>query len=503
MTRTTPFTQFFCMMSFLLALLLVGCSTHPDIRVGPRDDSLSELTSELDRVFSRPEFANAYWGVVIRSLDTGKYWYLRNENKGFMPASNMKLFTTAAALVELGPDFRFETRLLSRGSVQDSVLKGDLIIQGGGDPSLGGRYYDDRITHVFEVWADTLASRGIHRVEGDIVANDRFFQDDIMGAGWSWDYQSDYYAAQISALSFNDNCIDLIFTPSDSVGGLTVVQKEPSTDYVSVINRVVTVDSTAHTQVVLERQRGTNTIVCIGTVPVGVEPVRDWVTVEDPALFAATVFREALQTNGINVSGKTRVDTTDLKTVEDVSLQALHQSPPLDTIVYTINKISQNLYAELLLRTLGHIEGGEGTARRGARVEKELFADMGINPEWLVIADGSGLSRKNQITPFSLVQLLSYMHHHVYGDVFYKSLPIAGEDGTISKRMIGTSAQHNVRAKTGYIDRARALSGYVTTRDGEELAFSMIVNNYTVPTSLANHFQDTVCERLANYSRDR
>jgi D-alanyl-D-alanine carboxypeptidase len=166
----------------------------------------------------------------------------------------------------------------------------------------------------------------------------------------------------------------------------------------------------------------------------------------------------------------------------------------------TTNNVSQNCLLNCCFAPSPDV-GGQGNANTAEKVEKELFADMGIAPAYLAIADGSGLSRLNLVTPNSVAQLLTYVRRHAYGEVFYSSLPIAGEDGTISSRMIGTAAQNNVRAKTGYIGRVRALSGYVTTRDGEELVFSMIVNNYTVPTSLANTVQDRVCERLANFRR--
>jgi len=489
---------------FFLLILGIGCTRHPSIV--QKRDALEKLSHELDYFFSDPSFANAFWGVAIKSIDTGEILYLHNENKGFMPASNMKLFTTASSLLKLGENYRFQTNLYVNGTIDDSgVLQGDLIIRGVGDPTISGRFHDGNATQVFEDWADSLKQKGIRAISGRIIGDDNYFTDEIMGAGWSWDYQSDYYAAQISALSFNDNCEEIIFSPGDSVGAPTTFRLVPQTDYVTVINKVVTADKVKGTDIIYNRERGRNIITCSGSLYIEDKNKMDWFSVENPTLFAATIFKETLQKKGIDVKGEAYdiddvIDYRYNSRTEDIV--ARYISPPLSEIVLTINKVSQNLYAELLLRVLGKEFGGEGSAVKGAEIEKELFAKMGINPDYLVIADGSGLSRVDLVTPLSVVKLLTFMYRQPVGESYVDTLPIAGVDGTIRKRMKGTAAEGNVRAKTGYIGGVRALSGYVTTKDDEHLAFSMICNNYTVPTALANHVQDTVCERLANFSRN-
>jgi len=491
---------------FLLVLPTLRCAIRPTAK--PLLTPLQLLQRELDYMFDNPNFSNAFWGVAIQSLTNGQFIYLRNENKGFMPASNMKLFTTAAALVKLGPDYRYHTYLYYKGrlSPETGILNGDLIIQGSGDPSLTGRYHEGNITKVFEDWADSLKARGIRRITGRIIGDDNRFADEIMGKGWAWDYQSDWYAAQISALSFNDNCIDIIYAPGDSVGSPVRYRIEPDTRYVRIHCNVTTAKPGQEREITYYRRRATNDVFIQGTLSMDETEKRDWFSVENPTLFAAFVFKEVLERKGIAVDGKA-VDIDSLGPYpypqRPEFILARYTSPPLSEIVTTINKISQNLYSELLLRTLGYEFKNEGSAAAGARVVKEFLADIGIDTSKIGIADGSGLSRLDLVTPMQIVTLLRFMRRHPSGPYFYDSLPIAGVDGTIKKRMKGTAAEGNVRAKTGYIGRVRALSGYVTTQDGEELAFAMIANNYTVPTSLANRLQDWVCERLANFSREQ
>ncbi len=495
---------------FLFLLFVAGCwglfcSCSQRRAVIEHSAPLQRLQAELEMLFSAPEFANAHWGVAIQSLETGEFFYLRNAKKGFMPASNLKLFTTAAALVKLGPDYHYYTPLYATADKDSSGrLKGDLIIRGSGDPSISGRYYDGDIIHVFDQWAKGLVELGIRVIDGHIIGDDNYFETEIMGHGWSWDYQSDYYAAQISALSFNDNCVDLLFSAGDTLGAIADVKIIPDTDYIELENRVVTGDPPDGSRIFLHRQRNSNHIECTGIFDVDDSEELEWVTVENPTRYTAVVFREILNQHGIKVRGKA-FDIDQLPayhySTDTTRILKEYISPPLGTIIKTINKKSQNLFAELLLRTLGREFLAKGTAKAGAKVAKSVFAEWGIHPDYIVMADGSGLSRKNLVTPLSVITLLRAVKQHQYGELFYDTLPIAGVDGTLYRRMQGTAALKNVRAKTGTIDRCRALSGYVSTRDGEEMVFSMIVNNHTVPTSLADRIQDLVCERLANFSR--
>jgi D-alanyl-D-alanine carboxypeptidase/D-alanyl-D-alanine-endopeptidase (penicillin-binding protein 4) len=467
--------------------------------------SVEKLKIELDQIFNEPAFSNAYWGVVIQSLKNGEYLYCRNAHKNFIPASNMKLFTTAAALVKLGPEYRYCTKFYTNGSIDENgVLQGDLIISGSGDPTITGRYYNGEITKPLDFWADSLKARNITSIAGNIIGDDNYFEEEIMGEGWAWDYQSDWYAAQISALSFNDNCINIYIVAGDTVGYPAKYQLVPETDYAQIVNKVSTVRNGLEKEIMFKRKRGTNLVEIEGAIAIDSPPRRDWFSVENPTLFIITVFKQALENKGIQVSGIPQ----DIDDLEQYTYQNNHAnlifryfSPPLWEIVEITNKVSQNLYTELLLRTIGAYFRDVGDAQHGIEVVKEFLQDIGIDTDQFLMYDGSGLSRLNMITPTHVVKLLRFMRKHAYGDYFYKSLPIAGVDGTLKNRMQQTAAQENVRAKTGYVGHVRALSGYVTTVDNEELAFSIIANNYSVPTSMANLIQDLVCERLANFSR--
>jgi D-alanyl-D-alanine carboxypeptidase/D-alanyl-D-alanine-endopeptidase (penicillin-binding protein 4) len=495
-------TKWLLMISSLL-LFIQGCVYFKP--VARTNSTVEKLRLELNEIFDEPAFSNAHWGVIVQSLKNGETLYSRNPHKNFIPASNMKLFTTATALVKLGPDFRYCTKFYTTGSVDETgVLHGDLIIVGCGDPTITGRYYKGEITKPMEYWADSLMARRITSIDGNIIGDDNLFDEEILGEGWAWDYQSDWYAAQISALSFNDNCIDIFFAAGDTIGFPAKYQLLPETNYVQIINRVLTVGNGSEKQVSFNRKRGTNQVEIKGTISINSPTKRDWFSVENPTLFTATIFKQIIERRGIRVSGSVYdIDDFDgyAYQQDQESLLFKYMSPPLWEILETINKVSQNLYAELVLRTLGLQFRGIGNAKNGIEVVKEFLQSIGINTEQFLMYDGSGLSRLNMITPTHIIKLLRFMRNHGHGEYFYSSLPIAGVDGTIKNRMVQTAAEGNVRAKTGYVGHVRALSGYVTTADKEELGFSIIANNYSVPTSMANLIQDLVCERLANFSR--
>ena len=489
----------------LLATLVIfsGCAFHPKSTY-QKMSPLARLHHELNRALNDPAFFNGYWGVAIQSLKTGEYFYLRNENKSFRPASNMKLFTTGTALVKLSPDFTYLTKLYRTGRIENGVLNGNVVIRGSGDPTITGRFHDGNMLQVFQDWADSLKKNGVKKIAGSIIGDDNYFSDEIMGEGWAWDYQSDWYAAQISALSFNDNCVDIIFNAGKDVGDTVSYRLEPPTNYVRVINGVVTAPLHQEKGVFFHRERGKNIIEITGSLEIGTKEKRDWFSVENPTLYAATVFRETLQSAGISVDGKPAdIDSLSNFTYsQSDSLQiASYQSPPLRDIVRVVNKVSQNLYAELLLRTLGKVYMNDGSAHGGIAVVKQFLASIGIDSSRFAMFDGSGLSHLDMVTPKQVITLLRGLYQSSVKDDFLDSLPIAGVDGSLRNRMKMTAAQGNVRAKTGYISNTRSLSGFVTTKDGEPLVFSLLVNNYLVPTSMANNLQDWICERLANFSR--
>ena len=463
--------------------------------------TVQEFWNQMDDIFNDPNFSNANWGVLIQSLETGEYFYKRNENKLFMPASNLKLFTSSAGLVLLGDDYKFTTNIYTRGRMDGSTLIGDLVVQGRGDPTLSGRFYKNDAVKVFSNWADSLLKLGIDEITGSIIGDDNEFDDLGLGAGWEWDYESDWYAAQSSAISFNDNCIDIVVT-ADAITGQAKINISPETKYAAIVNKVSVVNNDSTSSVNVYRERGTNVVSVSGTIRKS-DSVKTFVTVNNPTQYTMVVLKEVLENKGIVIGGFP-MDIDDLSSPIDyneLSKLFTHYSPNLKEVVKIINKNSQNFYAEQLLKTIGLEKENFGSIENGLAACNAVFQEMGINPENMIMVDGSGLSRSNLVTPKQIVSLLNYMYLHRYYLPFYNSLPIAGVDGSLANRMKGTKAENNVRAKTGYIGSVRSLSGYVITGDYEPVAFSMIVNNFTVPLKLAENIQDLVCNRLANLKR--
>lgn len=487
-------------------LLVTGCG-RPFVHRGLPADPLIRLREQLEELFDTPAFGNAFWGVLIQSADTGEVVFSHQQNKSFVPASNIKLFTTAVALLKLGPEFCYHTQVYGLGEIDDAgTLQGSLLVMGFGDPTISGRFNGGKITATLQAWAESLASRGVRTIAGDIIGDDDYLDDQALGRGWAWDYQTDWYAAQISGLSFNDNCVDIKVIPGEHVGDLAGVELNPVTSYITVNNNLKTCRHSWEEKWEIHRHQGTNVVTLTGCMALEGEGYEGWVTVHNPTLYTATVFREVLISRGIGVVGQARdIDELDKSSLADYQQSwpslVSYTSPPLAQIIAVINKKSQNFYAEQLLKTMGTIFRGQGSFSSGVQLVKETLSELGISPSRFIMVDGSGLSRHNFVTPRQVVTLLSHMARHRFFKHFRDSLSLAGVDGTIGLRMRNTAAQGKVWAKTGYVDRVRALSGYAYSLDGEMFIFSMIVNNYTVPTSLAENVQDRACQLLASFSR--
>ncbi len=464
--------------------------------------TIPEFWQQMNDIFNDPNFNNAEWGVVIQSLETGEYFYKRNENKLLIPASVSKLFTTSSGLMLLGGDYRFSTNVFMRGEMDGSILHGDLIVQGRGDPTISGRFYNNDIYKVYKDWADSLLNLGIDEITGNLIGDDNQFDDKGLGAGWAWDYESYWYAAPSSAISFNDNTVDIIVSVNKKTHQPQITI-EPDTKYIVILNNVEIVAKDSTTAIDVYRQRGTNVVSVFGTISDNSDSVRTFVTVNNPTQYAMVVLKKVLEENGIKIDGYP-IDIDDIpKPIDFTKFKRLFTfySPELKEIIKVINKNSYNFFAEQLLKTIGLEKEGYGSVENGLRAVEEVLGEMGINPDNVSLVDGSGLSRLNLVTPRQLVALLNYMYKSPYFIPFYNSLPIAGVDGTLGTRMKNTKAQNNVRAKTGYLGGVRSMAGYVYTGDNEPVAFSIIVNNFTVPFKLADNIQDLVCLRLANFKR--
>ncbi|MCL5035442.1 MAG: D-alanyl-D-alanine carboxypeptidase/D-alanyl-D-alanine-endopeptidase [Bacteroidetes bacterium] len=490
----------------LFAVIVSGCASSVVVKEANVRHSPAELLrKELASRFHDPEFFNAFWGVKIQSLKTGQIIYQQNANKSFMPASNLKLYTTSAALTMLTPEFRYVTKLETNGSTAGGILTGDVYLKGSGDPTICGRYNGGNVILTFQQWADSLKAAGIREIKGNIVGDNSAFDGSAYGAGWAADYETDWYAAQMGGIVFNDNCVDMTVTAGDSVGAPARISWNPNTKYISVVNETVTTPPDSNPPgyyISFHRAWSSNVVHVSGDFPINKPAWHESISVDNPARYAATVLKEVLEREGITVDGEAEdIHEARIKPdYESATTLATYTSPELSVIVETINKRSQNLYAEQLFRTMGMVFFGHGNMRTGRYVAYPLYSRWGIDTTRIQMHDGCGLSPDDMVSPTTTVSVLTAMYHGKYFKPFYESLPIAGVDGSLRYRMKGTAAENNVHAKTGTIEHVSSLSGYVTDKDGEVFVFSMMVNHFTVPTSLAEKAEDGVCERLASFS---
>ncbi|MEM6335510.1 MAG: D-alanyl-D-alanine carboxypeptidase/D-alanyl-D-alanine-endopeptidase [Bacteroidota bacterium] len=461
----------------------------------------AQLTADLDATLDNADTGNAFWGALVIDLDSGRTLYSRNASKSFTPASNMKLYTTAAGLDQLGPDFSYKTRVYVDGEVENGVLHGNVIVRGSGDPTISGRFNDDDRTRTFRDWAGWLKGAGIRHITGDLIGDDDVFDDVALGYGWSWDDLPYWYAAELGGLVFNDNCVDFEIKATEPGQPATVSWEPHNTDYVQVVNATRTIPG-GRIDEGYERTPGSNKIRLSSLVPAG-RTDKESLTVANPTQYFMHVFRETLVREGIVVEGRA-VDVDDLSIKPDYQRAeqiAVYTSPPLAELAKVVNKRSHNLFADQLLKTIA-VEAypdSAGSHELGIEAAMRTFATAGVDTSRIVMADGSGLSHINLVTPEMTVALLEYMAGTTDAtfDAFYESLPIAGVDGSLEYRMRRGPARGNARAKTGYISGARTLSGYVTTRSGRRLAFSLMCNHYTIKTREVNQIQDDFVTRLA------
>lgn len=472
------------------------------------------LQFDVDASIRATGWSSSEWGVLAISLESGDTLVALNAQRSMVPASNQKLVTSAAALELLGPDFRFSTFLLARGPVVDGVLEGDLILFGTGDPGLSARD-PNRPDGAFAHFLDALTASGIEEVRGDVVGDGRFFDGPARHESWNPLDLNDWFTAPVSGLSMNENVVTLRIAPAPFTGAPPRVLTVPEGAGIPVVNRGLTVSNRPSPSLVIVRDRPTDPVEIRGEIHSDGGDVWRSLTVSDPPAYAASLLRETLLHAGIQVRGRARragpadpdpagsamVSAPAAQTEAPVARTlAVHRSPPLAELLQTLNKRSHNLYAEALLFTMGRITAGEGTFESGAAtLATYLTRGVGLDGSEFEVADGSGLSRLNRITPAGLVRVLSHIDASPLAAAFWASLPEAGNPRELN-RMHRSPAANNLRAKTGTIDRTSALSGMVRTGSGEPVLFSIIANN--VPSSwAAKRVEDRIGIRLAAFDR--
>jgi len=468
--------------------------------------SLAELRNSISEIIDKPELASAMVGIKVASLDTGRVLFEENAMKLLRPASNMKIYTVATALDRLSPDYRFTTSVYAPTKPDSSgVIKGNLTIFGRGDPSIAARFNNGDYFKGIDDLAIRIAVAGVKRVDGDLVGDESYFVGPQYGSGWEWDDLTWYYGAEVTPLTVNDNALDLFIKPGLEVGKPAVITTGPPDPLLKIVNRVTTLPRGTRRDISISRDLGEDVITINGSIALDDKGYTGGIGISHPAMLFMYLLRTSLAQRGITIKGQSRTETFESKqnSQSPGRLYALTslpqglptppteiatlQSPPFSLIAAQTLKPSQNLYTELILRTLGKVSPaptttpsniGLTTEDLGLETVKAFLKGVGIRPESLVLNDGSGLSRNDMITADASVQLLTFMSRHRYADVFRAALPIAGVDGTLRTRFRNTPAENNLRAKTGSLSSAASLSGYVTSAAGEKLVFSIMVNNY-------------------------
>jgi len=485
------------------------------IRKATTTRTLAELQSRISQILRKPELEPAMVGIKVTSLETGRVLFEENAEKLLRPASNMKLYTVAAALDRLSPDYRFVTSVYASEKPNDKgVVKGDLTIYGRGDPSLAARFNNGDYFKGIDALATSIAAAGVKKVEGDLVGDETYFTGPQYGSGWEWEDLEWYYGAEVSALTINDNALDLFVKPGAKVGDAAVITTGPPDPLLRINNRVVTAARGTKRDLNVYRGLAADVLEITGSIAVDDKGYTGGIGISHPALLFAYLLRTSLAQHGVTVKGKTR--TVDARPaagfaapVENHGIEiAKMESVPFSVVAANTLKPSQNLYTEIILRTLGtavpRADNSPNIDRTsesdGLAVVKTFLREAGLNPSSLVLTDGSGLSRNDMVTAEATNQLLTYMHHHRYAAFFRDALPIAGVDGTLRNRFKGTPAENNLRAKTGTLSSASSLSGYVRDAAGEDLAFSIMVNNFPEGADVRANCMEPIAVLLASFA---
>lgn len=479
----------------------------------------AQFRAAVDSMVNDPQWKNAHWGILIVDPERGDTLYSHNADKLFMPASNQKIVTGAVGLTQLGAEYQWRTAVELRGTKKGATFTGDIVLHGRGDPSWSDAMRGGKASSALAPIADALNKRGITRVVGNIVAEGDAFSDAIYGFGWAFDDFDFGYSAPVDELFFNEGFFTLKVKAGQQNGKLLSVASSPLKDYPRVVVRAVARErsDTSGGNRALEAtwDSTASTVIVTGTLPMGDSSSIE-LSYRHPNDAAIAALREVLAERKIVVAAPKRAGPVRDKPkapqasagfeqvfVKPVATRAMDTlvvlaSPPLRDVLKRLEKPSQNQMAEILYKTAALEKTGFGRADSARALVQRQLVEWGVAPEAIAVRDGSGLSRHDYVAPRALVQILDKMRRSPLFDVFYAALPIAGVDGTVASRMRNTAAANNVHAKTGTLDKARSLSGYVTTADGQMLVFSFLCNNFTVSTRNVERVQDAISVRLAN-----
>jgi len=454
----------------------------------------SNFSNVIDGILAHSCLRKQNFGVKIHSLEQDETLYSVQSDRLFSPASNMKLLTTAMALKRMGPDYRFKTRLYSTLKINEETLNGDLYIKGFGDPNL--------VSEQMWLLVNELRKLPLRKVGGDIIADDSFFDDRLRVKTWRKKGGAEAYNAPLGALSFNFNTVTVHVSPGEKPGDRPVVVIDPDIDFVRVVNRAKTVSRSRRSRLIVNRvdKRDYNEVTISGVISVSHSRETYYLNITQPTYYAAKVFKDYLRRAGVEVTGNVRIGPVP----EDAHDLLSHTSAPLSLILRGLNKFSNNFVAEQILKTIGaELYGQPGSTKNGLRAMNEYMRSLRFGSGRFRILDGSGLSRQNRLSPDQIVSVLQDMHGDlgIYPE-FVAALGVMGRDGNVLKRMNGHNGSEKARVKTGTLNFVSALSGYFQSADGEQFAFSILMNDLKCSNGRAKGLQDRIVRAGLKFQRE-
>ena len=511
-----------CLLS--AGLVVSAASAQKSARKPTDPRGVGAFRAKVEKILSAPDVIRGYWGLLVEDGDSGEVLYSSNADKYFVPASNAKLFTAALILATLGTDRTFRTTIETKATLDsDGVLHGDLALIGRGDPNLSNRIFpftikterDGPPEKILVEMADAGVARGVKKIEGDVIGDDSYFEGGAYPSGWSIDDMLWNYGAPVSALEINDGTLFIDLAPGSDAGSPATCVVTPWAAMYQVRNLVTTSAKGVPQKLTVMREPGSRVITISGTIPIGAASRSLGVAIEWPAEYAAALLKNLLEARGVTITGTARARHTgdpDATYAEVRPVAALgassqapaagnapnstvlaeHVSPSLSDALRVMVKTSQNLHAEMMFRDAAVEATGDATEDGALQFEQTFRASAGIQENDVVMTDGSGLSRRDLVSPESEVMILRWAATQPWGEQLRSALPVAGVDGTLMDRMLKTPAAGNVQAKSGSLTHVNSLAGYATTVRGEHLVFSFIGNNHDLKDTQVTNVLDAL-----------
>lgn len=479
----------------ILIILMCSSTIYGNSVYASQNNAL--MANQLNQLLSNePSLQGALAGMSIRSAADGKMIYQHQGDIRLRPASNMKLLTAAAALNVLGENYTFTTEIYANGPVKKKTLQGSLYLRGKGDPTL--------LKSDFDKMAADIQKLGIKKITGDLIGDDSWYDDVRYSLDLPWSDETTYYGAQISALTaspttdYDSGSVRVEVRPGIHRWDKPEVRVTPKTNYVKIVNQAITVQADSKKKIIVEREHANNTVIIKGTIPLKSKVEKEWIGVWNPSKYALTLFQQSLANHGISLAGNIRMG----RVPDNARILSIHHSMPLSQMLVPFLKLSNNVHAEVLIKEMGRVVKGEGSWEKGLQVMKSGLVNFGVSPNTMVIRDGSGISHVDLIPANQLSMLLFAVQKEKWFSSYLNALPLSGVHdkmvgGSLRNRLKSPEIKGKVRAKTGTLSTVSSLSGYVTTKSGQTLIFSILLNNL-LDESKGKKIEDKMVTILSN-----